>query len=196
MLIFQVFGSWAYKETTAVPPTPSSYSWVWAQVNLSSSNFVPPSQKKITRTLFWATIRNMLQVQDAKTELLQHRNWLWVSDTTKTVNDNQIIIQIHWQYVPFKESDKSPLEPLCKSNSQKSEYLILFWKCACLWVPNNSSLARIWALWMVSSFRVEHNPWWGCSTARDSLNSWNVFASTQLLFCNANIKLSTIFLEI
>lgn len=109
MLIFQVSGSWAHKETTAVLPTPSSYSWVWAQGNLSRSNFVLPSLNKITKTFFWPTIRNLLQVQGGKTELLQHRNWLWVSDTTKRINDNQTIIQIHWEYTPFKKSDKSPL---------------------------------------------------------------------------------------
>lgn len=90
MLIFQVLGSWAHKETTAVPPTPSSYSWVWAQVKLSSSSFVLPSLKKITKTFFWANIRNLLQVQGGKAEPLQHRNWLWASDTTKIINDNQI----------------------------------------------------------------------------------------------------------
>lgn len=128
MLIFQVSRSWACKETTAVSPTPSSNSWEWAQVNLSSSSFVLPSQKKITKTFFWATTRNLLQVQGGKTELLQQRNWL-CSDSTKTVNYNQTIIQIHWQYVSFKECDNLHCATVRNQNIWTCSGNVLACKC-------------------------------------------------------------------
>lgn len=119
---------------------------------------------------------------------------MWVSDTTKTVNDNKIIIQIQiGNMFPLTSLTHLHCALVQEQQSDIRMFDLVLEMCLRASAKQFQFGQSLGSVNEAGSFGVERSPWWGWSTAREPLNRWNVFIATQLSFCETNIKVSTIF---
>lgn len=173
-------------------PTPPSYSWVCIP-DQSRKQQLYFYQKKLIKTFFWATVTKLLQSAGGtdRTTATQKLN---VSYTTKKLNNNQIIIKIQIGNI-FPLINLTQLHYALAQEKQSDIRIfdLVLEKCSCVSAKQFQFGQSLGSVNKAGSFRGECNLWWSYSIARESLTTWNVFISTQLSFCEANTKVSTLF---